>query len=80
MTYKPVGDTSPSEEKNISIDEPTPISLEIVAVSNVEDPVYPPAPPNNFVTDDLLVNIQLFTLLLKLQSNCEYRPITHIFF
>lgn len=53
LTYKPEGDASPSEENNVSTDEPTPISLDIVPVSNVEDP--PPAPPsNNFVSDDLL--------------------------
>uniref|UniRef100_A0A166EEY8 ENTH domain-containing protein n=1 Tax=Daucus carota subsp. sativus TaxID=79200 RepID=A0A166EEY8_DAUCS len=54
LTYKPEGDASPSEEKNISTDVPTPISLDIVPVSNVEDPVNPPAPPANFVSDDLL--------------------------
>lgn len=65
MTYKPEGDASPSEEKNISTDVPTPISLDIVPVSNVEDPVNPPAPPANFVSDDLLVNILLFPLFLN---------------
>ncbi|KAA8529034.1 hypothetical protein F0562_033478 [Nyssa sinensis] len=52
LTYKPEDVSSPSEDGKLHVDEPKPLPLDDVSVSNVEVP--PPPPPNNLDTGDLL--------------------------
>ncbi|XP_028059311.1 putative clathrin assembly protein At2g01600 [Camellia sinensis] len=53
LTYKPEENSSPSQDTNVSVNEPQPLPTDNVTVSNFEVPS-PPTPPNNLDTGDLL--------------------------
>lgn len=57
LTYKPEEGTFPEDTEEVSVDEPKPLPVDDVAISesDVDFPPPPPPPPTNLDTGDLLV-------------------------
>ncbi|THG18960.1 hypothetical protein TEA_029309 [Camellia sinensis var. sinensis] len=71
LTYKPEENSSPSQDTNVSVNEPQPLPTDNVTVSNFEVPS-PPTPPNNLDTGDLLVKFSTLIFVLSLDIILPY--------